>query len=194
MMNPTHRSAHTGARAHRLRRVLAAVALTAACMTALAAPAGHAHEHGAATLDIAIEAGKLTLQLESSLDSLIGFERAPRTEAEQQRVAAMLARLRAADTLFTFDAAAGCTLAGVELVSAPLQLGKAEPQAAGDGHGDLDGVFAFDCKDTGKLGFIDVGLFKAFAGMQRIAVQVAMPKGQLKRTLTRPASRLSLVR
>jgi Protein of unknown function (DUF2796) len=194
-MNTKVRGADAGPRAHALRRWLATTAaLTALCGNAPAAPAAPAHEHGAVKLDIAIEAGKVTLGMESPLDSLIGFERAPRTDAERQRVAAMVARLRAADTLFTFDAAAGCTLAGVELVSAPLKLGKAEPQAAGDEHADLDGDFAFDCKDTGKLGFIDVGLFKAFAGMQRIDVQVATPKGQLKRTLTRPASRISLVR
>ena len=193
-MGPKHLGADTDPRTHRLRRMLAAVALAAVCAPALAAPAGHAHEHGAVKLDIAIEAGKVSLQLETPLDSLIGFERAPRTDAERQRVAAMVARLRAADTLFTFDPAAGCTLAGVELVSAPLKLGKAEPPAAGDEHADLDGDFAFDCKDSSKLSFIDVGLFKAFAGMQRITVQVAMPKGQLKRTLTRPASRIGLAR
>jgi hypothetical protein len=196
-MNPQYHGACTGRHVSPLRRALrtvALVALAALCGQALAAPAGHAHEHGVVRLDIAIEAGKVTLQLESPLDSLIGFERAPRNDAERQRAAAMVARLRAADTLFTFDPAAGCTLASVEIVSAPLQLGKADPQAAGDAHADLDGDFAFDCKDSGKLGFIEIGLFKAFAGMQRIAVQVAMPKGQLKRTLTRPASRIGLVR
>ena len=41
---------------------------------------------------------------------------------------------------------------------------------------------------------LDVGLFDAFAGMQRIDVQVATPKGQLKRGLKRPANRISLQR
>ena len=172
------------------------LALLAAClgMATAAHAQGHAHEHGAVKLDIAIDGNKVTLEMESPLDSLIGFERAPRTDAERKRADAAVARLKAADGLFSFDPAAGCTLANVELVSAPLKLGKAQPQAAGDEHADLDGDFAFDCKDTGKLGFIEVGLFKAFAGMQRIDVQVAMPKGQLKRTLKRPASRIQLAR
>lgn len=174
--------------------VLGALALGLSGVASLAAPAGHAHEHGAVKLDIGIEPGKVSIAMESPLDNLVGFERAPRNDAERKRADAAIAKLKAAGTLFGFDAAAGCTLAGVELVSAPLKLGKAEAQAPDDEHADLDGDFAFDCKDVSKITAIDVGLFKAFSGMQRIDVQVAMPSGQRKRTLTRPASRFLLSR
>ena len=172
-------------------RSLLAAAL---CVCAAAHAAGHAHEHGVVKLDIAIEAGKLTVQMESPLDNLVGFERAPRTDAERKQVDATVARLKAAGALFKIDPAAGCTLASVELMSAPLKLGKPEPGAVDDGHADLDGDFEFSCKDSARASFIELGLFSAFSGMQRIDVQIATPKGQFKRTLQRPASRINLSR
>lgn len=162
--------------------------------TATNAAAGHAHEHGAVKLDIGIEPGKLTVQMESPLDSLVGFERAPRTDAERKTVAAAVARLQAADTLFKIDPAAGCTLKHVELRSAPLKLGQPEPGAVDNGHADLDGTFEFSCKNSALANFIDLGLFSAFGNMQRIDVQIAAQKAQAKRTLKRPAARIVLGR
>ena len=162
--------------------------------TSHGAGAHGAHEHGVVKLDIAIEAGRITLQMESPLDNLIGFEHAPRNDTERRHAAAAVTTLRAADKIFRIDPAAACTLAQVELTSAPLQLGKPEPGATDDGHGDLDGDFEFRCKDTAKATFIDIGLFSAFEATQRIEVQVAAPKGQLKRTLRRPAARVDLTR
>jgi Protein of unknown function (DUF2796) len=177
-----------------LCRALGALALGVSGAAALAAPAGHAHEHGAVKLDIGIEPGKVSIAMESPLDNLVGFERAPRNDAERKRADAAIAKLKAAGTLFGFDAAAGCTLAGVELASAPLQIGRAPPRAPDEEHADLDGDFRFDCKDTGKITAIDVGLFKAFGGMRRIDVQLVLPKGQMKRTLVRPTARIVLAR
>ena len=162
--------------------------------TSLGVGAHGAHEHGVVKLDIAIEAGRITLQMESPLDNLIGFEHTPRNDTERRRAAVALTTLRAADKIFRIDPAAGCTLAQVELTSAPLQLGNPEAGAAEDGHGDLDGDFEFRCKDTAKATFIDIGLFSAFEATQRVEVQVAAPRGQLQRTLRRPAARVDLTR
>jgi Protein of unknown function (DUF2796) len=159
-----------------------------------AAVAGKAHEHGAARLDIAVEAGRLSLQLEAPLDSLFGFERAPRSDAERKRVEAGIARLSAADTLFRPDPAAGCALADVELRAPVLGLGAAAPGAAASAHADLDGTIEFRCKDVARLVFIDSELFGAFANLKRVDIQAATPKGQLKRTLKRPATRITLAR
>jgi len=164
------------------------------CTATLCLAQGHAHEHGVVKLDIAVEAGKLTVQMESPLDNLVGFERAPRTEAERKTVDAAVARLKAAATLFKIDPAAGCSVARVDLASAPLKLGNAEPAAVNDGHADLDGEFEFSCKDSAHVSFIDLGLFAAFAGMQRIDVQIAAPQGQFKRTLSRPATHIDFAR
>ena len=156
--------------------------------------AGAAHEHGVARLDVAVDAGRVSIELDTPLDNLLGFERAPRTDAERDKIAAMLARLRAGDVLFRIDAAAGCTLAKVDLVSAPLELGKVAAGAAASDHADLNAVFDFRCKNGARAGFVEVGLFDAFPALKRIELQVLTPKGQLKATLRKPASRVMLAR
>lgn len=157
----------------------------------LACAAGKAHVHGTARLDIAVEAKKITVQLESPLDNLLGYERAPRTDAERRQADALVARLKAAGTMFRIDPAAHCALAHVELASSALKLGQPDPSE--EGHADIDGSFEFDCTDATQAAFIDVGLFE-FARLQRIAVQVAAPRGQFKRDLQRPATRISLAK
>ena len=155
---------------------------------------GQAHQHGVLKLDIVVEARKLTLQMESPLNNLVGFERAPRSDAERQRVDAALAKLKAAPGLFAIDPAAQCRLANVELTSAVLKLGPSQPASANEEHADIDASFEFECQDATRAAFVDVGLFDAFAEMKQIEVQAATPKGQLKRTLKRPARRVALIR
>ena len=159
----------------------------------LAGPAwaGKAHEHGAARLDVALDGTTLTLALDTPLDGLLGFERAPRSDAERRAAEKAVATLRAADQLFAIDPAAGCALASVTLESAALKLGSA-PAASADGHGDLEGEFVFRCRAAPA--FVDAGLFQAFARLSRIDVQVAAPKGQHKQVLKRPAQRIDLLR
>lgn len=167
-----------------------AIVFAALSATAFAAKP---HEHGAARLDVAVEPGRITFELEAPLDNLLGFERVPRNDAERQQADAMVTALKAADVLFRIDPAAQCRLAKVELASAALKLGQAASDAA-EGHADLDGEFVFDCRNAARAGFVELALFDAFPRLQRLDVQVVMPKGQLKRTLKRGATRLTLVR
>ena len=164
-----------------------------ASSTAGAAPP---HQHGVAMLDVAVEPGRVTLVLESPLENLLGFERAPRSDAERAQAEKLLARLRAADTLFRIDSAAGCTLSKVVLMSPVLGEGTAaaaDKDKDKDNHANLDGRFEFICKAGQRAGFVEVGLFDTFASLKRIELQVVTPKGQLKATLARPASRVNLV-
>jgi len=171
------------------------VMATLVLATLPAAHAGKAHEHGVAKLDVAIDGNQLTVVLESPLDSLLGFERAPRTDAERKAAADVLARLRSGGALFVADAAAQCTLSKAE-VSAPVleqatpSAGKAPAQA----HGDLDASYDYICAQPQQLRTLELGLFDAFKRMQRIDVQVAGVQGQRKVTLQRPARTVRLVR
>ncbi len=171
-------------------KLLLSATLLAASM-ATPAWAGKAHEHGAAKLDIAVEAGRLVISLESPLDGLLGFERAPRSAAEKRAVESMVATLKAAGTLFRIDPAAQCVPGPVSLESAPLRLGESST-AADDGHGDLDAGFEFSCQSAPA--FVEVGLFRAFPRLARLDVQTATAKGQRKLVLVRPAQRVELAR
>ena len=173
---------------------LACLALTALSMSVAACAQSRPHAHGAAELDIVIEATQVTVQLQTPLDALLGFERAPRTDAEKQSASQAVATLKAADRLFTFTPAALCKSTSVELSSAALGLGHPDPGEARAEHADLDGTYVFQCASTARLTEVDVALFGAFARLQKIKIEVATARGQFKRDLTRPAQRMSLVR
>ena len=147
--------------------------------------AGKAHEHGAVQLNVSVEGRQLTIGLESPLDGIVGFERAPKTAAEKAKVDAAVAQLQAAEKLFKVDAAAACTLSKTTLMAPVIGVGVAAPVADKTGHGDLDGEFIFECQDTSKVRQLEVALFDTFPNMKRIDVQAATPAGQIKRTLRR---------
>lgn len=176
-----------------IRRGFAA-ALLACCLvgTPLAVQALGAHQHGVVQLDIAVDANRITIQLSSPLDNLLGFEHAPRNNAERGRVASMLAALRG--TLFAIDPAGSCRAGAVQLNSAALQLGQPDPSEQQAGHADLDASFEFECSTAARASFVDAALFERFAGIRRIDVQLATPRGQRKLTLARPAPRIPLPR
>ena len=159
--------------------------------------AGKAHQHGVAQLDVVVDPARVTLELETPLDNLVGFERAPRTDAERAAVDKALARLREADKLFRIDSVAGCALDKVTLASAVLGLGAAPGATAAQNkgeHAELNARFEFICKTGQRAGFVEVELFEAFAQMKRINLQLVLPRGQMKATLVRPATRVALVR
>ena len=175
-----------------IRRPVSLLALSALLATPLAALAQTqaAHVHGQVKLDVVIEGPTIVIEMQSPLDNFVGFERAPRTDAEKKTADDAVAQLRAGDQIFKIDPTANCKLGPVTLRSAALGLGK-DADAAGDGHADLDGSFAFNCTNAAAAKFIDVDLFAAFKGTRQIDVQIASPQGQFKRTLKRPTTRLA---
>lgn len=167
--------------------------LTPILLAALASPPAFAaggHSHGVARLDVAVDGATITLRLEAPLESLVGFERAPRNDAERGQVRAMAQALRSGNP-FVPTAAARCRLDRVELTSpvlTPELLGESGPAAAAgkaaDDHAELDGAFVYRCEDAKSLQGIDVMLFDHFKRLRRVDTQVAGPKGQSALKLT----------
>jgi Protein of unknown function (DUF2796) len=162
--------------------------LALAALVAGTALAGKAHEHGAARLDIAVDAQGLNITLTAPLESLLGFERAPRTDAERRAVAALQSTLRDGARLFRFDAGARCASTEASLHAPVLGLGAAA--AARGEHADLDASWQFHCATPATS--IDTALFETFAPLRRIDVQVVAARGQRKLVLSRPARRIAL--
>jgi hypothetical protein len=170
-----------------------ALSLSLALTLALSHPlaeAGKAHEHGVMALDVAVQANQLTLSLRSPLDSFLGFERAPRTDAERAAAATLLERLKKAEGLFKLDPAAQCTLAQAEVNAPVLQPGAPSP---GDGHADLDADYTYTCAQPQALRSVEVTMFDSYKRLQRINVQIAGAKAQSKATLRPNARVLRLV-
>jgi hypothetical protein len=169
----------------------AAAAGLAAAVLAVPARAGKAHEHGVAQLDIGVEPARVSLMLDTPLDNVLGYERAPRTEAERAAADAVLARLRAGTGLFSIDSQAACGVPKVEIKAPALEPGAASK----DGHADLEAIWDLPCKSGAKAGFVDLGgLFDALPRLKRVNIQIATPRGHVKASLTRGSTRIRLVR
>lgn len=152
----------------------------------------HAHVHGTAKLDIAVQGQTVTISLESPLESLIGFEHRPRSASERSAVASLQARMKAPRDLFRFNLEAGCSLVKAEAESAIFD--PAPASVAADEHADLDASFEFACAQPAKLIALDIGLFKTYPKLRKLGVQVATDKGQSRQTLTGSAHVVSLSR
>lgn len=182
------------------------IALLIALGTGLAQAHGKgpgAHQHGVAKMAVAVDGQTLEIRLDSPLDNLLGFERAPRTDRERQAVRQMAQRFHSGE-LFSPTAAAQCSLAGAELASdvlapdllaaKPAQGSEATPPAAAgkaDGHADLEATLRWNCANPAALRGIEVGLFKAFSRFRQIDSAVAAPGGQRGIKLTRQQTSLS---
>lgn len=148
------------------------------------------HVHGTVRVDVAVDASTLSLQLEAPLDSLLGFERAPRTDAERRALESLRGQLEQTTALFGLDAGAGCVAEAANVRSAALD---AAPKF--DEHSDVQAGYLLRCRQPGVLKVIDLnGLMTTFPRIQRVEVQVAGPGGQLRQQMKRPQSMLRLTR
>ncbi len=145
--------------------------------------AGKAHRHGVAYMQLAVEQTQVVLAMEIPLDSLVGFERAPRNEAERKAGADALAKMKEAGALFKFDAAAACRLKE-STVEAPVLEGKTPSTARTDEHAQLEASFVFVCNDPGKITRLDVNLFDTFRRIEKIEGQAVTLRGQHKIALS----------
>lgn len=142
----------------------------------------HAHVHGQARLEVVVEGTELHLRLESPLEALLGFERAPRTPKERAAVDRMRQALKQADRLFVPTAAAGCGLVSTQVEAPVLETGHGADH--GDGHGDLHAAFRFTCARADKLTGMEVRLADVFPRMRRVDAQVVSGRGQSAARLT----------
>lgn len=142
------------------------------------------HAHGVARLEVSLEGDVLSIELESPLDNLLGFERKPQYEKDFAKVREVAALLRAGDKLFVPTAAASCVLSGVKLESAaiaPELLGeKVVPAAKANAHehADLDASYQFKCAKPVELKSLEVNTFDSFKRLRFINAQLAAGKVQ----------------
>ncbi|WP_300452388.1 DUF2796 domain-containing protein [Accumulibacter sp.] len=189
-----------------LSRTLLAFAAALPIVSAVA-HAEKAHVHGVAELNVDVDKDTLRIALESPLDSLLGFERAPKGDKELDKVRRLASQLRQADKLFVPTPGAGCKLEKIKLESAvldPVLLGEAPVAAASPApaparapqpgakpaHAELDAEFVFRCAQPAALQGLEVKLFDAFPGYRQIRAQVLTVKRQSAATLSPKAKAL----
>lgn len=122
-----------------------------------------AHEHGIATVSIAIDKNMLLIGAEMTAEAAFGFEHIPKTDAEKKKVADVRKTLKEQGLdLFVFPTDLGCKLTNV-LLSDSL---------AASGHADVDVDYTFSCEKSAAGSTLKLGLLKVFPRIKKVKVQV----------------------
>jgi hypothetical protein len=167
------------------------------------------HEHGVGSLNLVVDGSVVEIELESPAANILGFEHAPKDEAERAALDRAVLALKDGERLFGFPAEAGCrltrssvssTLLGDEPAAAEHAEHGDSPAAESDHdagheretHADLDADYRFECQNAARIGPVEVRLFEAFPGTLRLRVQFATAKGQGAVELTAAGARIDL--
>ncbi|MEO1035823.1 MAG: DUF2796 domain-containing protein [Pseudomonadota bacterium] len=78
-----------------------------------------AHEHGTAYLRLAFEDAQVSIEFESPLANLVGFEHAPQNDEQRAALTTLTSTLGKPDQLVRLAAAAGCTMQAAADVQMP---------------------------------------------------------------------------
>ena len=148
-----------------------------------------AHQHGNATLQVAVDANTLTIHFSSPLDNLLGFEHKPRNQAEVEQVQNMIKQFYK-PSLFLPSKDAQCKLQSVQLDSLVIKKknqAETTTQHAHDhaaGHADLDAEMVYQCNQVNRLRDLQINVFKAFPFLHQLTAEVISHRGQTAATIT----------
>ena len=175
-----------------------------------------AHVHGIAHLNVALEGKKLYMEFVSPAANIVGFEHAPKTQAERDAVESARNTLKNGEAVFKLPPAAGARLVEASVVSEAEhdthhdaehghegeghheeKAGKGHTHHDADDHdrethSDFKAVYRFVCQNPDKLANIEVRLFELFPGIEEIEVQVLTETKQTAMELTAKKPKFSL--
>lgn len=193
------------------RPLSAALVVALAIPSSVAAQTQHAHVHGLAYADVAVDGDAVTIQLRATAYDLVGFEREPRDDAERAKVQAARDAVLAHGTIWQFSVAAQCA-AEPPLLDVPASAHDHDHEGHDHdhdhdhshehdhdhgekgAHADWTVTYAIRCASPANLRSIDTGLFTAFPSLQTVRVQLLDAGGAREVTLTPDAKRLTLAR
>ncbi|WP_201244842.1 DUF2796 domain-containing protein [Halochromatium salexigens] len=156
-----------------------------------------AHVHGVAALNLALEGNEVQIELGSPAANIVGFEHAPSSPDDHAALDKAVATLEDGDTLFRFNADAGCRMETVTVTSEMLdgehdnhdghahnESEEHEHDHAGETHSDIEAAYHFECEAPDTLRRLTVEVFEAFPGMEEIKVQYVIERKQGAASLT----------
>lgn len=144
------------------------------------------HQHGAARLQVSLEGRALQVAFEGPADNILGFEHAPRTEAQKGAVARAEQRLRQTSDLFMTPSAADC-----QPQPARVEM-KLPAPGSRETHSEIEVEWSWVCGNPGALAHIDIGLFKAFPRLKELRAHVVTAQGQRTAVLRPKTARLRI--
>jgi hypothetical protein len=177
-----------------------------------------AHEHGHGSFNIAIDGGRLVMELQAPGADIVGFEHKASTKAQRQAVAKAKKALGQLDKVVVLPAAAGCKLEDVKVelhIEDAAHGGshgeaKAKNKKSGHdhhhGHGHSHGkkgeadnthsefhaTYALTCAAPDKIAEISFPYFKNFKGARELDVNVVGASAQKNFEVTRSNAKIAL--
>ncbi|HEY4442886.1 MAG TPA: DUF2796 domain-containing protein [Steroidobacteraceae bacterium] len=149
------------------------------------------HEHGSATVDIAVQDAILDIALHSPAINVIGFEHAPRSAEERAALAQANRVFASPQGLFVIPPRAACTSTSVTLIPITYEH-DGDDDKPNAPHADYDVSYRFRCAHADQLGWIDVRLFDQMKGMRKIVANVVTPALQAQSLLSPDNTRVHL--
>lgn len=202
-----------------MKPIILAIAATSLAAPALAQDTRKmdAHVHGVSTAQVAVEHGKLEINLLSPGMDIVGFEYAPSSASDKDAVEAAIRQFLSPETIVTLPGDAGCRLTEV---LAHLHSGAHESEheddhdhqdhedhageedhhdhdehadhAESSAHSEFHVTYAYSCDDEDALGAIGFPFFLRFGNAHEIEVQYVTETGAGTAELTPDAPELAL--
>ena len=179
-----------------------------------------AHEHGHGTLDIVVEGEELVIELRMPAVNVVGFEHAPRDDAEREAVRQALVPFADGASVFLLPEGAECEpeAAEVEIFSmeseddhaakdgekddghghktdkhAKAEDDEHEADSTEEAHSELHATYHFHCHAPGQLDRIDARVFEHLRDAEEIDVRVVTTTAQLAMELHADSTVVALV-
>ncbi|MEP6341992.1 MAG: DUF2796 domain-containing protein [Maricaulaceae bacterium] len=164
-----------------------------------------AHTHGDAEVAIVLDGNEVTIELDSPLYNILGFENAPETEAQTATVEQAELRLEQSETLYTFNAAANCD-AVLNDSHVTLFDDHDEDHHEDDDHEEKNHdddhdegthkdvllTYEFSCQNPAKLKNVTINLFEFFPELSEVSATYLGPATQKQLVLTRKQRQMDI--
>lgn len=161
------------------------------------------HEHGAVTLNLAIEGNSLAAELEAPAINVVGFEHEPRSEAERARAAVASSWLSSGAGLLGVPKAAGCRRDSAQL-QAPTWSASSKDHdhdhahehehehEADEGHADYRASVRYTCSNPAALAWVEVWGLRKLLGVSELTINIVTSTSQKSVTTVKPDERVAL--
>ena len=157
----------------------------------------HRHVHGEAKMEMVMDGRELAIDISGPLASFLGFEHAPKNDAQKKAVIDMTNNLNNGAQLFDFNKEAECSFTSSQVAirkgerrAHPVMLQTLGGKGGGE-HAEMDAAYVFSCTNPEALRSVDVRLFSQFPGLNVLDVGMVLPKRQMAAELTPKKPQLS---
>lgn len=141
-----------------------------------------AHVHGAVTLNVALEGEVLVAETDAPALHVVGFEHAPRSQAERDAIVAADRWLASGRDILGVPRSANCRLDKVDY----------SPPKLDGGHADYRARHTFRCTRPSELTWVELWSLRRLRGVEEAQVNLITPSGQRQLKLTPGTLRVSL--